>query len=101
VPSRNWLGLEHGFDDQIGTANFGHPRSYYPVYFPGSGVFEDEESAYLTDLLTDAAVDFIDSYDKPQPFRGGKMHETLYEGGSRVPFLFYWPGVTEPGTNST
>lgn len=172
--------VKHGFDSQIGTTNLGQPRSYYPVYFPRSGVFEDEESAYLTDKLTDAAVNFIDNYDQPKPFmlsfwyysvhtphmgrkdyvehfkergfegryaeylamiksvdesvgrvrdalerkgmaddtiviflsdqgswfenkpfRGGKMHETLFEGGSRVPFLFYWPGVTKPGTNNS
>lgn len=30
-----------------------------------------------------------------QPFRGGKMSETLFEGGSRVPFFFYWKGITK------
>ncbi len=34
-----------------------------------------------------------------EPFRGGKMKETLFEGGARVPFFVYWPGVTKP--NST
>jgi len=28
------------------------------------------------------------------PLRGGKMKETLYEGGARVPFFFHAPGVT-------
>ncbi|NDV61542.1 sulfatase [Puniceicoccales bacterium CK1056] len=172
--------VEQGFDSQIGTTNRGHPGSYYPDYFPDSEVFEEEESAYLTDKLTDAAVGFIESYDKPQPFmlsfwyysvhsphigrkdyvehfkkkgfegkyaeylamiksvddsvgrirgaleskgiadetiliflsdqgsyfenkplRGGKMHDTLFEGGARVPFLFYWPGVTEPVKNTS
>ncbi|VGO20393.1 sulfatase [Pontiella sulfatireligans] len=32
-----------------------------------------------------------------KPFHGGKMVDTLYEGGARVPFIFYWPGVTEAG----
>jgi arylsulfatase A-like enzyme len=34
------------------------------------------------------------------PLRGGKMKETLYEGGARVPFFFYWPGVTSAGTTA-
>jgi arylsulfatase A-like enzyme len=29
------------------------------------------------------------------PFHGGKMSDTLYEGGARVPLLINWPGVTE------
>ena len=170
--------VKQGFDSQIGTTNRGHPGSYYPDYFPDSDVFQEEESAYLTDKLTDAAVDFIDRYDKPQPFtlsfwyysvhsphigrkdyvehfqergfegkyaeylamvksvddslgrvraalerkgiadntiliflsdqggafankpfRGGKMQDTLCEGGARVPFLFHWPGVTRPAKN--
>lgn len=172
--------VKQGFDSQIGTTNRGQPRSYYPVYFPNSGVFEDETSAYLTDKKTDAAVNFIEEYDRSQPFmlsfwyysvhtphvgrkdyvkhfeergfegrfahflamvksmdesvgrvkaaledkgiadntiiiflsdqggyfsnepfRGSKMEDTLFEGGSRVPFLFYWPGVTTPGTNNS
>jgi arylsulfatase A-like enzyme len=32
------------------------------------------------------------------PFRGGKMSETLFEGGARVPFFFYWKGNTKPNT---
>jgi len=32
------------------------------------------------------------------PLRGGKG--SMYEGGIRIPFLFRWPGKTEPGTVS-
>ena len=53
--------VKQGFDCQIGTTNRGHPGSYYPDYFPDSEVFQEEESAYLTDKLTDAAVAFIGS----------------------------------------
>lgn len=164
---------KHGFDMQIGATNYGHPKSYYPPYFRENSIFSDDNNRYLTDKLTDEAVNFIDSYDKNSPFmltfsyysvhsphigredlvnhfkakglegkflnyaamlkatdeslgrvmealtqkgiadntiliflsdqggyfsnaplRGGKMKETLFEGGARVPFFFYWPGVT-------
>lgn len=39
-------------------------------------------------------------FDNP-PFRGGKRIETLYEGGSRVPFMVYWPGVTMKGSSNS
>lgn len=32
------------------------------------------------------------------PLRGGKA--TIYDGGTRVPCIVYWPGVTKPGTVS-
>jgi arylsulfatase A-like enzyme len=169
---------KQGFDKQIGTSNDGHPKSYYPPYFKQKTIFPDTKETYLTDKLTNEAVDFISKYEKENPFllnfsyysvhsphqgrkdlvkyfeekglegkfanyaamvkatdesvgkvlkaikekgieketviiflsdqgsyfenspfRGGKMKETLFEGGSRVPFFLKWPGVTKP--NST
>jgi arylsulfatase A-like enzyme len=43
-------------------------------------------------FLSDQGGDF----ENP-PFHGGKRIDTLYEGGARVPFIFHWPGVTQPG----
>lgn len=60
--------IHHGFDNQIGTGNWGHPHSYYPPYFKNSPVFQDETEEYLTDKLTDETVKFIEEYDKDQPF---------------------------------
>lgn len=37
-------------------------------------------------------------YFENAPFRGGKTSETLFEGGARVPFFFYWDGVTQPNS---
>lgn len=172
--------IVQGFDAQVGLSNYGHPRSYYPNYFPDPTVFTEEKRAYLTDKLTDEAVRFIQSYEEDRPFmlsfwyysvhsphigrddyveyfnakghegtfaeylamvksvddsvgrirgalerkglaeetiliflsdqggsfdnvplRGGKMHDTLYEGGARIPFLFYWPGVTSVAKNQS
>ena len=171
--------IHQGFDRQIGTSNYGHPRSYYPPYFKKSDVLAGENERYLTDKLTDEVVGFIEQYDKARPFmlsfwyysvhgphegrkdlvkrfeargmtgkyahyaamvkavdesigrvrlalqkkgiekntiliflsdqggyfenppfHGGKRVDTLYEGGARVPFIFHWPGVTQPGAKN-
>ena len=60
--------IDQGFDQQIGTSNFGHPSSYYPPYFKFSDTLADGKDEYLTDRLTREAVEFIDNYDKEQPF---------------------------------
>lgn len=169
--------IKQGFHKQIGTSNFGHPKSYYPPYFKQDTIFPDKNNTYLTDKLTNEAVDFIANYKKDspfmlsfwyysvhtphqgrkdwvahykqkgledryanyaamvsttdesvgrvlkaikekgieketiiiflsdqggffdnKPFRGGKMSETLFEGGARVPFFVKWPGFTKPNT---
>ena len=61
--------IKQGFDEQYGTANAGHPKSYYPPYFKIDNPLEDiSEDRYLTDVLTDKAEDFIGGYDKDEPF---------------------------------
>lgn len=39
------------------------------------------------------------AFENP-PFHGGKMVDTLYEGGARVPFILHWPGVTQNGSTN-
>ena len=60
--------VHQGFDRQIGTSNYGHPKGYYPPYTPHGEVFPDEKDRYLTDKLTDETVAFIADYDRDQPF---------------------------------
>lgn len=171
---------KQGFDEQYGTTNEGHPKSYYPPYFrydkESLKGFKKED--YLTDVLTERAESFIKNYDKSMPFMltfwyysvhgphvgrkdwlnkylkegfepkyanyaamvsamdesvgkvraalktkgiekntvillisdqggafrnghlsGGKMKNTLGEGGSRVPFIALVPGITKAGTS--
>ena len=61
-----------GFDTTFGTTDNGHPKSYYYPFFKKGDPKEFQkhykEGDYLTDVLTDGAVDFISNYDKTQPF---------------------------------
>lgn len=175
--------VNQGFDEEFGTTDYGHPKSYYYPFFKEGGdpknyFKNNKEGDYLTDVLTDKAVDFISNYDKDQPFMlsfwyysvhgpsvgrkdllkkyqdaglkgkyahhaamveamdesvgrvrkaieekgiadntviivlsdqggaytnaplsgGKKGGNTLGEGGARVPFIVYYPGVTNPNT---
>nr|WP_320119178.1 sulfatase [uncultured Marinifilum sp.] len=61
--------IHQGFDEQYGTSNFGHPKGYYQPFFNGVNPLKDiPEDQYLTDVLTDKAEEFIENYDKDQPF---------------------------------
>ncbi|WP_282122109.1 sulfatase [Algibacter mikhailovii] len=61
-----------GFDKTFGTTDNGHPKSYYYPFFqsgdPKAFQKDYREGDYLTDVLTDGAVDFIENYDNKQPF---------------------------------
>ncbi len=61
--------INQGFHEQYGTGNHGHPDNYYPPYFEhGNPLKEVSKDQYLTETLTDKAVDFIKTYDKKEPF---------------------------------
>ncbi|WP_182871399.1 sulfatase [Rhodopirellula sp. JC639] len=61
--------IHQGFDKQIGTSNYGHPKGYYPPFTAHGEVFpEAREDEYLTDKLTDQTVAFVQSYQRDQPF---------------------------------
>ncbi len=58
-----------GFDDVYSNPHAGHPKSYYPPYFPDGKFSEEvEKDKYLTDFFTDKAVDLIKSGEKEKPF---------------------------------
>ena len=60
--------VKQGFHEQIGTTNAGHPKSYTPDFFANSDVLGDITDGYLTDVLTDRTVEFIEGYDREEPF---------------------------------
>lgn len=61
---------DHGFDVNIGGREWGQPHGkgkyYYPFDMPG--LKEGKPGDYLTDKLTDKAIDYLDKTDKKTPF---------------------------------
>ncbi|TKD63382.1 sulfatase [Flavobacterium sp. ASW18X] len=55
--------LEYGFDVNIGGGHNGLPKSYLPPY--GNVKIEDGKAAYLTDLIMEKALGFLDTVQKP------------------------------------
>ena len=61
--------VHQGFDAQFYTNEYGHPKSYYPPYFKDGNPFPNTDSLdYLTDILTDESVRFIEDYNESKPF---------------------------------
>lgn len=62
----------YGFDSVFGTTDHGHPKNYYFPFFRNGDPKEFQKKYkkgdYLTNILTDGAVDFISNYDKSEPF---------------------------------
>ncbi|MFZ9045325.1 MAG: sulfatase [Cyclobacteriaceae bacterium] len=55
--------LSFGFDINIGGGHNGHPSSYYPPYKNVS--VTDGKSEYLTDLIMEKTLEFIDTVSTP------------------------------------
>lgn len=70
--------IHQGWDRQIGTGNFGHPHGYNAPFFRNSDVYKEVEEGYLTDKLTDETVEFINEYDKNQPFMISLWYYTVH-----------------------
>jgi arylsulfatase A len=51
----------------------------------------------LDDGYADDAVEKLGTHQPAGPFRGGKY--SVYEGGTRTPFLAWWPGKIHPGVS--
>lgn len=65
----DYVPTNQGFDATYGTCENGSPNSYYQPFFAYRNPFPDADTTdYLTDLLTDGAVEFIENYDKEQPY---------------------------------
>ncbi len=60
-------------------------------------VFCSDNGPVLDDGYKDGAVEKLGKHRPSGPFRGGKY--TAYEGGTRTPFITWWPGKITPGVS--
>ena len=58
-------------------------------------VFSSDNGPVLNDGYYDEAVELCGDHRPAGPLRGGKY--SMYDGGTRVPFIVSWPGAVDPG----
>jgi arylsulfatase A len=59
-------------------------------------VFCSDNGPVLDDGYKDGAIEMLGDHKPAGPYRGGKY--SPYEGGTRTPFITYWPGIINPET---
>ncbi|MFS8617822.1 MAG: arylsulfatase [Solitalea sp.] len=57
-------------------------------------IFTSDNGPVVNDGYLDQAVELLGDHKPAGPLRGGKY--SLYEAGTRVPFVTYWKGTIEP-----
>jgi len=60
-------------------------------------ILSSDNGPVLNDGYYDEAVEKNGSHTPAGPLRGGKY--SLFEGGTRVPFITYWEGTIRPGVS--
>ena len=55
-------------------------------------IFTSDNGPVLDDGYDDNAAEMLGEHTPAGPFRGGKY--SIFEGGTRVPMIVYWPGKT-------
>jgi arylsulfatase A-like enzyme len=58
-------------------------------------IFTSDNGPVVDDGYKDEAVEKLGSHRPAGPYRGGKY--SIFEGGTRVPFIVRWPGHVKPG----
>ncbi|MCZ4069000.1 arylsulfatase [Microbacterium sp. H37-C3] len=61
-------------------------------------VFSSDNGPVLDDGYQDDAVERVGDHRPTGPLRGGKY--SLFDAGTRVPFIVHWPARVTPGTSS-
>mgnify|MGYP003115360130 FL=1 len=57
-------------------------------------IFTSDNGPVLNDGYNDQAAELVGDHNPSGPFRGGKY--SIYEAGTRVPMIVYWPGTIKP-----
>ncbi|MCQ0111994.1 sulfatase family protein [Zhouia amylolytica] len=60
-------------------------------------IFSSDNGPVLNDGYYDDAVEKLGDHDPNGPLRGGKY--SMFEAGTRVPFITYWKGTITPGVS--
>ncbi len=60
-------------------------------------IVTSDNGPVLDDGYKDQANERLGTHKPSGPLRAGKY--SLFEGGTRVPFITYWPGTIKPGTS--
>ena len=60
-------------------------------------ILSSDNGPVLDDGYADGAVRDLNGHQAAGPLRGGKY--TIFEGGTRVPFIVRWPGRVTPGVS--
>ncbi len=61
-------------------------------------IFSSDNGPVLDDGYVDQAEELKGSHKVAGPLRGGKY--SMFDGGTRVPFILSWPGAVQPGTRT-
>ena len=61
-------------------------------------IFCSDNGPVLDDGYKDGAIEKLGDHKQAGPFRGGKY--SIYEGGTRTPFITRWPGTIVPGIST-
>nr|WP_146578612.1 sulfatase-like hydrolase/transferase [Neorhodopirellula pilleata] len=60
-------------------------------------VFCSDNGPVLDDGYQDDAIEKLGDHDPNGPYTGGKY--SVFEGGTRTPFITWWPGTIQPGVS--
>lgn len=61
-------------------------------------IFTSDNGPVVDDGYADGAEHDLNGHRPAGPWRGGKC--SIYEGGTRLPFIAWWPGNIAPGTSN-
>lgn len=61
-------------------------------------IFTSDNGPILDDGYLDYAIELAGDHKPAGPYKGSKY--SIYEGGTRMPTIVYWPGKVKPGTSS-